>query len=321
MTTGYGLQPSPADTIYLSSVSPRDKIWDKRRAEADAVKNLYKGTIYDCYAERIAGCSGLLEFTLEVDPETGVVYLKLGNARFCRVRHCVVCQWRRQLIWRARFFIALPKILKDYPKARFIFLTLTVRNCPVTELRETLTWMNKSWVRLTQRKQFPALGWLKTVEVTRSIIGEAHPHFHVILMVNPSYFTHKYLSKEKWIALWKESLRVDYDPSVHVSVIKSSPSESGELNPEIAKGFCETLKYSLKPEDLLVSQDWLVEITTQLKKTRAVATGGIFKKYISDKDPEDLITESEDLEQTPGSSLWFIWREATSHYFQVDTVE
>lgn len=316
MNTGNGFEPFPEYDIYLSEVSPQDKPWEKHRAAADKVRNLYRGTLFDRYAERISGCSGLLEFVFVTNPE-GTVRLKLTNSRFCRVRHCPVCQWRRQLMWRARFFSGLPNLLRDYPKVKFLFLTLTVKNCPVDELRETLAWMNKSWERLSKRKQFPALGWLKATEVTRSTIGYAHPHFHVILAVNPSYFGSGYLSKEKWVQMWRESLRVEYHPSLHIRVVKSSSDSPNELNDELMKGFCEVLKYALKPEDLVSNAEWLIEITSQLHKTRAVAVGGIFKQYISDKEPDDLIGEDENPELDSDGVIWFGWREAVCHYCKV----
>jgi plasmid rolling circle replication initiator protein Rep len=317
MLAGDGIEPLPEDTFYLTEVSPQDKPWDKHRSEADSVRILYQDSVYDCYAQRISGCSGLLQFDFVASPETGETRLKLSACRFCRVRHCPVCQWRRQLRWRARFFNALPRILEDYPKARFLFLTLTVRNCPISELRDTLTWMNKSWVLLTKRKQFPGLGWLKSVEVTKGSSGDAHPHFHVILMVNESYFKRGYLSKQKWIQLWRESLRVDYDPSVNIQAIKSTAATPDQLGEDLMKGFCEVLKYSLKPEDLVSDKEWLIAITQQLHKTRAVAVGGVFRKYISEKEPEDLIGEDENPEDDAGLPVWFGWREAIARYVKV----
>jgi plasmid rolling circle replication initiator protein Rep len=318
MTTGDSSQLPPADTIYLSEVSAKDKPWDAHRAAADKISSLYEGTMFQRYAERIAGCSPFLDFSFVVDPETGSITLDLANVHFCRVRYCTVCQWRRQLKWRARFFNALPKILGDYPKIRFIFLTLTVKNCPVDELRETLAWMNKSWERLSKRKQFPALGWLKSVEVTRGKDGTAHPHFHAILAVNESYFKRGYLSKEKWIQLWRESLRAEYDPSIAVKVVKSTTANPEQLDTELMKGFCEVLKYSLKPDDLIVNQEWLLEITAQLHKTRAVAVGGIFRDYISDKEPEDLITEVEESVSGSDGKVRFAWRESIARYFKLN---
>lgn len=46
------------------------------------------------------------------------------------------------MMWQARFYQSLPKIVAEYPGARWLFLTLTVRNCSIDALGETLTAMN-----------------------------------------------------------------------------------------------------------------------------------------------------------------------------------
>ena len=122
------------------------------------------------YADRINGCSGILKFG--VNPDQGKLVLK--QAYFCRVRHCPVCQWRRSLLWRAVMFQQLPKIQELYPTHRWVFLTLTVKNPPVTELRDTLKHMNDSWQRLIQTKRFKSgvAGFLRTTEVTRGNDGK-----------------------------------------------------------------------------------------------------------------------------------------------------
>ncbi|MBE3060823.1 protein rep, partial [Klebsiella pneumoniae] len=66
----------------------------------------------------------------------------LREAHFGRVRHCPVGQWRRSRMWQARFYQSLPRIVADYPDSRGMFLTLTVRNCAIEELGETLSRMN-----------------------------------------------------------------------------------------------------------------------------------------------------------------------------------
>ncbi|WP_306465781.1 protein rep [Bifidobacterium breve] len=71
----------------------------------------------------MASCSGLLRFGWSTIMETGETRLRLRSAQFCRVRHCPVCQWRRTLMWQARFYQALPKIVVDYPSSRWLFLT------------------------------------------------------------------------------------------------------------------------------------------------------------------------------------------------------
>ncbi|WP_162827406.1 protein rep, partial [Escherichia coli] len=76
-------------------------------------------------ALRMSSCSGLLRFGRSTIMETGETRLPLRSAQFCRDRHCPVCQWRRSLMWQARLYQALPKIVVDYPSSRWLFLTLT----------------------------------------------------------------------------------------------------------------------------------------------------------------------------------------------------
>ena len=58
-------------------------------------------------------------------------------------------------MWQARFYQSLPRIVADYPNARWMFLTLTVRNCAIEELGETLSRMNTAFQRLKDRKRVP----------------------------------------------------------------------------------------------------------------------------------------------------------------------
>ncbi|WP_250382399.1 protein rep, partial [Escherichia coli] len=97
---------------------------------------------------------------------------------------------------------------------------LTVRNCAIGELGETLSRMNMAFQRLKDRKEFrPVQGWIRTTEVTRGSDGSAHPHFHTLMMVPPSMFTRDYVKHARWVELWRECLRVDYDPSVDVRAV------------------------------------------------------------------------------------------------------
>ncbi|WP_338057085.1 protein rep, partial [Salinivibrio socompensis] len=122
----------------------------------------YAGVLeFERYAQRMAECSGVLRFGWQTAPDTGESRLRLREAHFCRVRHCPVCQWRRTLMWQARFYQAMPRLAAEHPKARWIFLTLTVKNCQISELRDTLKHMNASWQRLKDRKEFKTVsGWI-----------------------------------------------------------------------------------------------------------------------------------------------------------------
>jgi plasmid rolling circle replication initiator protein Rep len=268
------------DSWYLSDISPADKPWDIHRAQSDELAKIYALTGYKRYSERIGECSQLLTYALKATDD-GEVKLKLREARFCRVRHCLVCQWRRSLMWRARFFKALPEIQAKYPTGRWIFVTLTVKNCDLTDLRVTLNWMNAAWHKLIKRKEFPALGFVKSVEVTRGVGGTAHPHFHCLMFVPAGYFKRGYISHAKWQELWQSCLKTDYAPRLDVRVVKSktatSNNPSDSSNQAMAEAVCETLKYAVKPSDLLADPGWLGELTKQLQKTRAISIGGCLK--------------------------------------------
>lgn len=214
---------------FLSDISPQDKPWDSHKAFNIEVASTLKGSIksgHQKQGERLDDCSQNLEFGYVLEStETGKLKLRLKSARFCRVRHCPICQWRRALMWVARFFDVFPRIYAAHPEMRYIMLTLTVRNCAISELRSVVNRMSQAFQRLSQRKDFPALGFVRSLEVTRGKDGSCHPHFHVLLAVPPSYFSGgsrgSYLSKDKWSALWLESLHLD-EKGLDASTIENS---------------------------------------------------------------------------------------------------
>lgn len=297
----------PDETPALSDLSERDKPWDKHRGNADKVAMYYQGSEFQKYSDRVTFCSQLLDFRLVPDSEEGVYSLKLASARFCRVRHCPVCQWRRSLMWKARAYKILPRIVTDFPTHRWLFLTLTVRNCPIAELKETLVWMNRAWQRLSQLKSFPALGYIRSTEVTRGRDGSAHPHFHCLLLVKPGYFGKNYIRQSQWVEMWKQSLRIDYSPILDVQAVRKG-GQPMELVPEL-------LKYCVKESDLVHEREWFLELTRQMQKMKAVVVGGVLKEYLREleQEPDDLIGLEQDGEDDEGH-LYFGWRRNVKKY-------
>ena len=347
-------QTSPAE--FLSTVSPHDKPWDLHRFQVEQVAAIFEDGLphHQRQAVRMGSCSKILEFGWLLDRITGELEFRLKGAKFCRVRFCPTCQWRRALMWVARFNQAFPRIYLDHPEMRYLLLTLTVRNCRVLDLRDTVKAMNYAWDKLTRRKVWPALGFVRSLEITRGKDGSAHPHFHVVLAVPPGYFVgRKYLSTAKWAALWQAVLGVDYTPIVDVRIVKpkkredlrrtsplgsdavmmdetraaiTSPESHNEdggrsaydpwheaIQPKpwevLLAGITEVIKYAVKPADMVADPDWLLELADQLRKSRAVAVGGIFRKYLAEDEPEDLITENEDEKRENPGGLHFGWRE------------
>ena len=139
----------------LSDRSEKDKPWDLHRHDCDLVANIYNSSYeFEKLFERMNECSGHLQYSEVLNRDTGEVGIKLKKAMFCRVRHCPVCQWRRSLMWKARFYKNIPEIENEYKSARWMFLTLTIENCEIENLRETIKKMNKSFIKMIQRKHF-----------------------------------------------------------------------------------------------------------------------------------------------------------------------
>ena len=319
--------------VSLASVSARDSVWDKHRLDTLIIQEMYAIECeFERYSERMTDCSGWLKFGF--NEVNGLV---LKQACFCRVRYCGMCQWRRSLLWKALMYKTYDEIMQTHPTHRFVFLTLTVRNPKIEDLRETLQHMNKSWKRLINRKEFISgvEGWVRTTEVTRpkqkrknkkdpilycpkTKNTHAHPHFHVILMVKPSYFSGKnYIKRDKWQELWADCLRVDYMPQVDIRTVK--PRKKGAGDDDGMRGaIAETLKYAVKPDDIMhdaedpKAREWFYELTRQTHKLRFVATGGLLKNALkadNELTDDDLIRTGNDdeTEETDERRLNFTW--------------
>jgi plasmid rolling circle replication initiator protein Rep len=300
------------DSPALSDLSPGDKPWDKHRNFADRVQSYYNGSEFQAYSNRVQECSQLIGFGL-ITQDDNSAKLKLKTAKFCRVRHCPVCQWRRSLMWKAKAYKILPRIVEAYPSYRFLFLTLTIKNIDITTLNQTLKSMNTGFQRLSQLKSFPAIGWLRSTEVTKGRDGNAHPHFHCLLLVPSSYFGTKYLKQSDWVSMWRKSMRLDYNPVLDIQAVKNGSSPM-ELIPEL-------LKYCTKESDMVADRLWFLELTRQMYRIRSIATGGVLKQYLKEleDDPEDLIGEDDldpDVEKSP--ELFFGWRRKEKKYQLVD---
>lgn len=222
------------------------------------------------------------------------------------------------MMWQARFYQALPRIEQEHPKARWLFLTLTVPNCPVNELRSTLQGMNAGWQRLIKRKEFkPVLGFIRTTEVTHEKTREdyAHPHFHALLLVPSNWFTKNYVKQARWLELWQSCMRDDSIMQVDIRAVKSLDKNDPKTG--LQRAAAETLKYSVKPDDMINNPDWFLTMTEQVHKLRFMATGGVLKDVLraDEESDQDLIIADDAAEQEDdGARLAFSYRPTDRRY-------
>lgn len=276
---------------YLSDDSKKDAEWDRWKSNSqDFEKILMSTNQVDMlrYAEKIQTCAKSLLFALEADSH-GEIKHRLKNVFFCRFRHCPVCQARRSRRNYAKFLNSLPNILSEYGGSRWIFLTLTVPNVHIKKLRVELGYMNEAWHRLIKRKEFKnVLAWVRSTEITKESKRNsyAHPHFHVLMMVKSTYFKDGYINREKWLEAWRGAMKNDSVISVDVRVADRNKGKK-LIGEDLIKSVSETLKYSVKPSDILMDKSWTVELIRQVHKLRFLAGGGLFKGIFSERLSND----------------------------------
>lgn len=305
-------------TNYLSDYDKsKGNQWDCHKDSTDKASFFYQTSNkphHKKYSLRMDQCAEWLKFQFQQEAQGQELKLKLLKANFCRVRFCPVCQWRRSMVWRARFFQNLPRLLEEYPNYQFLFLTLTIKNCEIKELASALKTMNEAWNKLRLRKEFKVIqGFVRATEITKNK-DFAHPHFHCILAVKKSYFTSKdYIKQSKWAELWQSVLNVDYLPIIDIRKIRM---KKGQLD---SRAIIETLKYTTKIQDLLEDKNWFLELSDQLAKKRFIATGGCFKNLLREDLTNKEMIEAEDCEDEnlEGEFLWFNWNSNFRKYVKV----
>lgn len=212
----------------------------------------------------------------------------LMGANFCKQRLCPMCIGRRarKMAWR------LGRIM-DKVEARdglrYIFLTLTIRNCSGDELRDTIGDLLTAWDRMLRRRPVrrAVKGWFRAVEITRNWRdGSYHPHIHAILAVGDNYWADDYLSHGDYVDMWRQSLGVGYDPSVRIQVVKGKGLKDGS-----AAAAKEAAKYAVKPSeyvrsdlDLDTAASVVETYTAALRRRRMVGMGGVIREAALELD-------------------------------------
>ena len=246
--------------------------------------------------QQIANCALKIKADVLLHPDREPE-ANLKGAFLCNQRFCPFCEARRTKALRARLYQGLGALYEDQPKLRGVFLTLTVKNVPLEALGEQLDEMNRAWKRLKQAKFFPTDLWFRRTEVTvgSEPIGQAlvsggaglqggkhyaHPHFHVLLLVKPSYFSHGYIKQSEWQKQWMMALRADYAPVVDVRVAKPSTGSGSTPDVDARSAVLEAAKYAAKATDLMELGPAITQLHWQLRNRRLTAMSRPLSRYI-----------------------------------------
>lgn len=312
----YSLLKDYSNTKIVNSFSSKKST---NMVLANVYDSIYNSTQDDYWlkrSKRLKSCASFLKFRIFNNDVEKPQLKKMSVS--CKVRLCPVCAWRRSL----KIFSHALKIFSylenndDYSnKYDYLMLTLTVRNCSGTELSNTIDWLMKSFDKLMKRRELKRVikGWYRGLEITHNhnIYSKSyntyHPHYHVILVVNKSYLSHKnsnvgYLSKSKWLQLWQEATKDNSITQVDIREIDvnkkrkkrlekldTSSMTTEELEREkrkasIIDSTCEVVKYAVKDSSYILSWNW--ELTNEIVSTldialrnrRLIAWGGVLRE-------------------------------------------
>lgn len=280
----------------VTTLEDRRFDWRDRKEKTMQLYELYQKAGYPDYAVRTRNCATFLQFNVFHGGEK-----KLKTANFCKLRLCPMCIGRRarRTVWK------LSRVLNQVEQehnAKFLFLTLTMKNVPGDQLGAALGHLTKAWYRFVDQQQIgrSAKGWFRAIEITRCG-RNYHPHLHAILAVDADYFSResrksgKYLHQADLIERWQKALRVDYRPSVRIQTARGKPGQGQALASAGGRAAVEAGKYAVKDDDYIdpkLPDDLAVEIlrdyTNALRRRRLTAFGGWLKDAARALDAEDL---------------------------------
>lgn len=293
----------------------KERDWRNRKIASLKLSEVFQSLEYkDSFIERVSSCAEALRFHKQPDGR-----LKLYQAYFCKNKLCQMCNWRRSMKYSYQTSKIVNEAIKQVPKGRFLFLTLTIKNVLGSDLNGALTQLTKSFDRLFKRKkvQKNLLGYLRSIEVTyNEEKKDYHPHIHVLLFVKSSYFKNSdnYLSQEEWSVLWKQSLKVDYTPMVDIRLVK-------DRGKGLHGAILETAKYPTKPFKLSLENAQVVDdLYNGLYRKRQLGYGGLFKEIkkklvLDDAENGDLVHTTDDTEVSEGTKIVAIWNATKQNYF------
>ncbi|WP_406877829.1 protein rep [Staphylococcus aureus] len=264
--------------------------YESKKVRSEEFRDLVKSLVSDSYYWLIEECGTFLSFV--GDKELNKIKMHRGN--FCKHRFCPMCAWRKARKDALELSLMMQDIKISYDKA-FIFLTLTTPNVVAERLGDEIKRYNKSFDKLFKRKvvKREVKGYVRKLEITyNEKRDDYHPHFHVLIVVNKSYFTDvkAYLNQKEWLRLWREATGISEITQVDVRRVKEQ--NSNELY--------EMAKYTGKDSDYLSNEKVFKVFYESLKGKRAFAYGGLFKEvrkklkngdldYLKEVDPTKYI--------------------------------
>lgn len=261
--------------------------WEEKKIKSITMARKMMKAGYLKRGLRMENCSQVMSFSKCEDCNNSQIH----HASLCRDKLCPICKWRLA----TKRYLAMSEILHiasaEYPEAIYQFATLTVPNCDVAALSDTLSDMSKQWNKLMQRVNAKrARGWARSLEITYNPrTKQAHPHFHCIFMYDSQSEADLYAAGvvSDWLVL---------NPACSFKAQSIKQIGKKDLEGDITAAALEVFKYSTKDEDLdAMPLSIFREFVKQISGKRMVSFGGWLKdcKRMVDVDMETASDDSD----------------------------
>lgn len=256
---------------------------------------------------RIKDCGTFLEFLSDKDYNK----FKLSGANFCENRFCPNCNYNLSRKLGIEMSI-MCKYIIEKNNYNFIFLTLTAPNVNKDDLSNELISYYESFKKLFKAKEINKIskGYIRKLEITyNSNRDDFHPHYHVLIAVDKSYFTSRdYISRKKWLELWQRSKNDNSITQVDVRKVKSD---------ELINSLLELSKYLSKDSDYLFSKEIFEVFYKNLKGKQYITFSGCFKdaRKLYKSGELDYLKDIDDTEYI--YKIYYIWRNSDYDLKQV----
>lgn len=230
-------------------------------AEVATLRKKYLNFFSKC--SRMKKCGNFLVYALHPVKKQ----LQLINAHFCQIRLCPACSWRKSHKIASNLFTILEQ--PQHQKKRWVFITLTIKNCKGTDLSSTIDTLLNGWRKLTSNKNTPFRkrfsGMFRALEITYNHRTKtAHPHLHILCECDDDYFSHdknNYLNHAELVKIWRQALGVDYNPVCDIRAVQESAERSEVF---------EVSKYVVKSADI-TSAEVVDCLETALHRRRLIS--------------------------------------------------
>lgn len=202
---------------------------------------------------------------------------KVISIERCHNRFCPLCSFIEQKkdTQRVEYIMQQASQVED---SALLAFTLSYPNCSGTQLNDEIKLLNSSYNKFYKQleREGYMLGSFRKLEVTyNDDTNTFNPHLHVLFHIRKSGYFHTqyYRTPAEWLSIWSRcSNRFD----IVNFYVRSYDPDRNVLNSEFIR---EYSFYSVKPSNLMHSQEVFDYMVSALKSKQVYTLGGTLLEY------------------------------------------